>query len=379
LLDADQVGQPELELPLRLFICDCCGLAQLPSVDVDQIDLRTVHGHGAAFSSTVLAHLREWADMLISVVPVSRSASVLDVSSGDGALLRPFFERGMHALGLEADGHVAAGAQVPTRQEFFDLRAANDIVAAHGQFDLVLVNHALAHASDLSDFVAGLARAVRPGGTIAIEFHHALSLVRGHFDVVGHAHRSYLSLHALQVAMAQHGLQVVDAKQIELHGGSVRAMAAQVDSDFQVQPSVGEVLAIERTSGLDTPAGYTDMGSTAERVRSGLRAFLDHARSNRATVVAYGAPNRGTTLLNYCQVTPAQIAFTVDRSPAKQGHFLPGCHLAVLSPEAIQSKRPDYILVLPWSLSDEIVEQMSTVRDWGGRFVVAVPELCILS
>jgi SAM-dependent methyltransferase len=376
LLRPDELEQPERKLPLRLFVCDRCGLAQLPSADVDADDLTGVHGHGAAFSTTVLGHMREWAEVLCR--GLGSDTTVLDVASADGALLQPFFERGMDVLGIEPSARIAAAAEVPTRQGFFGLEAANDLVASTGQFDLVLVNHALAHATNLDDFVAGLAHALRPGGTLAIEFHHALSLVRGQFDVACHAHRTYLSLHALELAMARHDLAIIDAEQTDLHGGSVRAIGVHAARECPTGPGVYEIRAIEAGCGLEAADGYRDVAARAEHVKRDLLRFLDEAAAVGHRVVGYGAPSRGITLLNYCAITAERIRFTVDRSPAKQGCILPGSRIPVLAPEAIQAARPDFMLILPWALSEEIIKQMPNVRDWGGRFVVAVPKLRIL-
>jgi len=380
LLLARELDKAEPLFPLRLFVCHRCGLAQLPSGDVDRLDVSAIHGHGAAFSSTVMDHVRRWAESVISE-PRSRRrmhGAVLDVSSGSGALLRPFQKYGWRVLGVEANAETAAGAEVPTEQGVFGLDLAHRLVAAHGQFDLILVNHALAHANDVLDYVAGLAWALRPGGTLEIEFIHVLSLVHGQFDVVDHAHRSYLSLHALAAALAEHGLVPVDAERVDLHGGSIRAVARHASDEPTVRSGVLQVLDLERAERLDTPIGFQHLPATAEHVKGGLRSFLDKVHAEGARVVGYGAPNRGTMLLNYCQVTSDDIAFTVDRSPAKQGHVLPGCRLPVLAPEEIFAARPNYVLILPWPLREEIVQQMADISQWGARFVVAVPELRIL-
>jgi len=376
LLAPQQLTERERVLPLRVFVCGRCGLAQLSAADVDAGDLTGVHGHGSAFSTTVQGHVQDWADMLMA--HLEPHARVLDVASGDGDLLQRFAERGMDVLGLEPNVDIVASARVPTQRGFFGRDVARALVAAGGQFDLILVNHALGHAVDLDDFVAGLACALRPGGRVAIEFHHALSLVRGHFDVACHAHRCYLSLHALESAVARHGLAIVDAEQIDLHGGSVRATAAHGADECPVGAGLAQVRATEREWSLETPDGYAELGAMAERVKAGLLEFLDQVRAEGASVVGYGAPSRGTTLLNYTCITFEDIPFTVDRSPAKQGRCLPGSRIPVLEPEAIGAARPEYVLILPWALSDEIQQQMSHVRDWGGRFVVAVPELRIL-
>jgi hypothetical protein len=212
-----------------------------------------------------------------------------------------------------------------------------------------------------------------------MEFHHALSLVRGHFDVACHAHRSYLSLYAVEQALAKHGLVVTDAEQIDLHGGSVRATATRRTRATARSASLQRLRKVELDLGLHTADGYRQVADVARRVKEGLLGFLSRSRSAGAAVVGYGAPSRGITLLNYCGIVPDLMPFTVDRSPAKQGHFLPGSHLPVHAPCAIESARPAYVLVLPWALAVEIVEQMSVVREWGGQFVVAVPNLRILA
>jgi SAM-dependent methyltransferase len=375
LLDAGQLAQHERALALRVFVCDRCGLVQLPPADVDAGDLTGVHGHGAAHSSTVRGHVRNWANLLIE--RLGAGARVLDVASGDGALLRPFMARGMSVLGIEPNAEIAGVADVPTRHGHFGLSLARSLVAGGGPFDLILVNHALAHAANLDDFVAGLACALRPGGGIALEFHHALSLVRGQFDVVCHAHRSYLSLHALEHVARRHDLAIVDAELIQLHGGSVRATLARAGDGRRIS-GPEQVYAVERCWRLDTLAGYNGVAMAAAQVRVRLLAFLEQAAAVGASVVGYGAPSRGITLLNYCGVSSKQLAFTVDRSSAKQDRFLPGSRIPVLAPDAILAARPDFVLILPWALSDEIVQQLADVRGWGGRFVVAVPELRIL-
>ncbi|MDQ6673490.1 MAG: methyltransferase domain-containing protein, partial [Chloroflexota bacterium] len=305
---------------------------------------------------------------------------VLDVASGDGYLLLPFTERGMSVLGLETDAQVAASARVPTQQGAFSLASAERLAARGWLADLVLVNHALAHVDNVDDFVAGLARILCPGGTIAIEFHHALHVLRGgQFDIVCHAHPNYVTLLALEAAFWRHGLTIVAAYESALHGGSVRAMARRAAERPAVDRSVEAIRKKERAGGLEGLAGYASVGHRAERVKRDLVGFLKSATSAGTLVAGYGAPTRGITLLNYCGVTVESLPFTVDRAPDKQGGFLPGCHIPVRPPEAIAAARPKYVLILPWALSDEIMEQMSVVRTWGGRFVVAVPELRMLN
>jgi hypothetical protein len=244
--------------------------------------------------------------------------------------------------------------------------------------DVVLVNHALAHVDDLSGMLRALARVLAPGGVVSVEFHHALGIVReGQFDIVCHPHRSYLAVGSLAAAMAGAGLEIVDAVGVPIHGGSVIAMVRRT-GEAPASSRVEALLTEERRQGLDGIEAYRGLGAQAQRVRDELRGFLDACAAGDARVLGYGAPARGTTLLNYAEVGPDRLAFTVDRSPDKQGRFLPGCRIPVRAPEDLLAARPERVLILAWTLADEIRAQLADVTSWGGRFAVALPALRVL-
>lgn len=382
LLGPEELDRAEPVRPLGLAVCRSCWLLQLSTFEpAREREAVPAHGHGARYSTTLQAHLRGWADEVVGAGGLGPDSLVLDVASSDGALLRPFAERGIGVLGLEPEAGPAAEAGrdgIRTRRERFGPQSA-DRLAGHGvRADVILVNHALAHVEDLSGSLRGLARILAPGGFVSVEFHHALGIVReGQFDIVCHPHRSYLSVGALAAALARAGLEIVDAAAVPIHGGSVLATVRRA-GEVPVGPGVEALLAEERSRGLDGIEAYRGIGAHAERVRAELRAFLDECASAGARVLGYGAPARGTTLLNYTGVGADRLAFTVDRSPDKQGRHLPGCRIPVRSPEDLLEARPDRVLILAWTLADEIRAQLAEVASWGGGFVVALPALRVL-
>jgi len=383
-LVSQEDSPPEPVYPLGLAICSSCLLVQLASIDTPPT---ARHGHGAAYSSTVLGHLATWGASLLARTALPRGRLIVDVAAADGHLLAPFVAEGHRVVGLQDDTSPVAPAReasIPTIRGRIGRRSAELVIADHGHADLVLVNHALAHVDDLDDAVAGLAMLLAPGGTIAIEAHHVLGIVAGaQFDIVSHAHRSYLSLVTLERAMARHGLTVQAARTVELHGGSLQLEARRTGdarmagSDSQ-DSELLELRDLEREHGLDRVDGYGGIEGRAVRARRELRSFLEGCKATGLQVVGYGAPARGTTLLNSAQVTRELVDFTVDRAPDKQGRLLPGCRIPIRAPEEVEVARPDRLLILVWPLKDEIMRQMSLVRSWGGRFVVPLPELLVL-
>lgn len=376
---------PDPVHPLRVSVCHECLLVQLTDPEIPPT---AMHGHGAAYSPTMREHLGAWAGQLIAEHAIGPANLVIDVSAGEGLLLAPFAAAGARVVALEtddrlADASIAAG--LPTRRARIGRETAASLVADNGRADLVLVNHALAHADSLDDALAGLALLLAPDGAMAVEAHHVRGLVTGgQFDIVCHAHRSYLSLLALERALLRHDLVVEDARSIELHGGSMSLIvrrARDIPRGARRQsgrPGVAEVRGMEQRAGLDRVGTYRGLGPRAELACTALRGFLESCRDTGLAVAAYGAPTRGTTLLNAAGVTSALLPFTVDRSPAKQSRLLPGCRIPIRPPAAIDVARPDRVVILPWALRAEIASQLSNVRDWGGRFVVALPELRVL-
>jgi SAM-dependent methyltransferase len=305
---------------------------------------------------------------------------VVEIASNDGYLLRHFQERGVPVLGIEPAANVAEAARalgIPTEVRFFGRETARDLAARGFAADLLLGNNVLAHVPDLNDFVAGLALLLKPAGVLTMEFPHLARLVEGNqFDTIYHEHFSYFSLVAVERVFAAHGLELFDVEELPTHGGSLRVYAQhQGGAGRPIAARVGALAARERAQGVETPAYYEAFGEQVRETKRKLLEFLIEAKRAGKRVVGYGAPAKGNTLLVYCGVRGDFVDYTVDRSPHKQGRFLPGSRLPIHAPEKIAETRPDYVLILPWNLRQEIAEQMAGIRAWGGRFVVAIPEV----
>jgi SAM-dependent methyltransferase len=375
----DQLERAEPRYPLCVYVCDRCWLMQIDGEPVPE-EIFNDYAYFSSYSDSWLEHARRYSEEMIERLGLGQHSLVLEVASNDGYLLRNFVERGIRALGVDPAANVAeaaVAAGVPTEVAFFGHQTGEGLRSRGVRADLLIANNVLAHVPDVNDFVAGLATVLAPGGILTAEFHHVLRLLEGRqFDTIYHEHYSYLSLTSAQTILARHGLTVLDVDEIPTHGGSLRVYAAH---EGEEAASVGELLERERAAGLTAHAPYERLSAVAESVKKDLLAFLKAARADGRRVVAYGAPAKGNTLLNYCGISTDLVLFTVDRSPHKQGRYLPGSHLPIHTPEQIFDARPDYVLLLAWNLKDEIVEQMSAVREWGGRFVVPIPEVSILS
>lgn len=356
---------------LSLGLCRRCGLVQLDPAT--PLLASAGHGHGSAYSGTVLKHEHEWAEELLSLPSLPSRGRVLDTGSGTGGLLRPFLIAGHTIRGWEREGALAAqaaAAGIPTKQ----LDGNHD--SEPGRFDLVLANHTLSHADDLNAAVRTLSRALTPSGTLAIEFHSALGiLTSGQFDVVSHAHRSYLSLTALRAALDRHGLVVTTARTLLLHGGVIRLQAARADSGPGPDGTVAALLDAEAAGGLGSAEAWASVAQQASLVRERLGAALAGHRSAGRAIAGYGAPSRGTTLINYCGLGAAELPRTADRSPAKQGRYLPGAATRVCTPEELASDPPDVLVVLVWPLRNEVLAQLAHLRAAGTRFLFPLPEV----
>jgi hypothetical protein len=379
--DPADVDDPEPHYPLQVGICTACWLVQL-TYDVDPT---LVFDAGYAYFSSVseswLAHADAYAARMVDALILDADGLVVEVASNDGYLLRSFVSRGVPVLGIEPSANVAAAAEadgVPTRVEFFGRACAEALRAEGVRPDLVVGNNVLAHVPDLDDFVGGLATLIGESGLLTMEFPHLLSLLEhGEFDTIYHEHYSYFSLLAACDVFRRRGMEIVDVELLTTHGGSLR-IHARAEGAVARSSRVDDVLERERSAGLDDLDAYRTFADDVARVRTDLLTFLHQARDGGRKVLAYGAPAKGNTLLNYCRVTPELVPFTVDRSPVKQGRVLPGTHLPIEAPERLVDVRPDYVLVLPWNIVDEITAQMAVVRDWGGRFVVPIPRLRVL-
>lgn len=381
LLRESDLSFQEPVYPLGLAVCSSCWLLQLGPFDAAP-GASDLHGHGSSYSTTTSAHERRWVEDLISQLGIDHRWKVVEVGSGEGSLLRRFADGGVQVLGVEASPTAAAVARergVPTVCATFDLQVAQQLTRTGWSADLVLANHVLPHVEDLDDWLAGVRVLMAPDGRFSTEFVHALQMVeQGQFDLVCHAHRYYLSLTALLPALARQGLAVVLAQEVAVHGGSLRILAGHAARRPHGDGTVDDVLHVEQAKGLTRLQTYQRLGEHAIKVRSDLLGFLHEARRAGRSVVAYGAPTRGSTLLNFCGITPELIAFTADRSPGKQGRYLPGSRLAVRPPDRIAQARPDDLVILPWTLGDEIMEQLASIRAWGGRFVFPLPTLRVV-
>ena len=381
-LRLEQLGQMEPYYPLRVFVCERCWLAQVESV----VSTHTIFGHYDYFSSyseSLLARSRAFAAGAVTRLGLQRGDTVVEVASNDGYLLQFFRDLGMNVLGIEPAANVAAeavGRGIATRVAFCGLDLGRELAAQGVRGRLVVANNVIAHVPDLHDFVGGLEAILAPGGLVSVELHHLLSLItHGQFDTIYHEHFQYFSLATARRALAAHGLRVVDVETVPAQGGSLRIYACRDDDrSWSETRRVAEVLAEEDAAGLERLETYLRVGERLAGVKLQLLSFLVSAREAGKTVVAYGAAAKGNTLLNYCGIDSDLVSFAVDRSTHKQGLFLPGSRIAIHSPDRVSETKPDYLLVLPWNLQDEIVAQMSYVRDWGGRFVVPIPELHVL-
>ena len=379
--DPGRLDDPEPHYPLQVGICTECWLVQLTH-DVDPtVVFDAEYAYFSSVSESWLAHADAYAATTVEALALDTGSLVVEVASNDGYLLRSFVSRGVPVLGIEPSANVAAVAEtngVPTRVEFFGRACAEALRAEGVRPDLVVGNNVLAHVPDLDDFVGGLATLVAESGLLTMEFPHLLSLLEHReFDTIYHEHYSYFSLLAACDVFGRRGMDIVDVELLTTHGGSLR-IHVRAEGASERSSRVDALLERERSSGLDDLDAYRTFAADVAQVRADLMAFLQEARDGGRTVVAYGAPAKGNTLLNYCRVTSELVPFTVDRSPVKQGRVLPGTHLPIEAPERLVDARPDYVLVLPWNIVDEIAAQMAVVRDWGGRFVVPIPRVRVL-
>lgn len=381
-LTAAQLALPEPSYPLRAFVCTQCWLVQADSF-VPPEEIFSDYAYFSSYSDGWVDHARRFTAMARARFRLDGRSQVIEVASNDGYLLKHFVAAGVPVLGIEPAANVADVAReigVPTEARFFGRETAADLVGRGLSADLIVGNNVLAHVPNINDFVGGIALALKPDGVVSVEFPHLLRLIEGvQFDTVYHEHFYYLSLQAVETVFAAHGLRVFDVEQWPTHGGSLRVLACRSASAAHAAgPGLAAVRADEQAAGFDRTEPYAAFQARVAPIRTGLRTFLDEAAARGQHVVAYGAAAKGNTLLNFCGIGTDRIDYVVDRSPAKQGHFLPGSHLPIHAPDRIAETRPDYVLILPWNLRDEVMATMAHIRGWGGRFVIAVPELTVL-
>jgi SAM-dependent methyltransferase len=378
----NELNRMEPFYPLHAYVCDACFLVQLQEF-VGPDEIFTEYAYFSSYSSSWVEHARQYVDSITTRLGLSRSSMVVEIASNDGYLLQHFVAKQIPVLGIEPAANVAQVAvsrEIPTQVMFFGSASADAIAAEHGKADLLIGNNVLAHVPDLNDFVAGLKRLLAPNGTITMEFPHLLRLVaESQFDTIYHEHFSYFSFFVVERVFAHHGLTLYDVEELPTHGGSLRIYARHAEQGSpRVSDAVTALRRKESDEGFLTLERYRGFSEQVHRVKRRLLAFLIDARERGKTVVGYGAPGKGNTLLNYCGIRTDLLEFTVDANPYKQGKFTPGTRIPIRAPEAIAPARPDYVLILPWNLKDEIRRQVSYIGDWGGQFVVPIPDLQVL-
>lgn len=380
-LKADQLDQMELYYPLNVLVCANCYLVQLKEY-VSPETIFSEYAYFSSFSTSWVAHSKAYCEAITQRLGLGEHSFAVELASNDGYLLQHFLPLGVPVLGVEPAANVARAAVekgVPTRVDFFGVRLANQMVAEGLCADLVIGNNVLAQVPDLNDFVAGIKILLKPEGVVTLEFPHIEQLMmENQFDTIYHEHFSYFSLLTIDLMAARHGLRLIDVEELPTHGGSLRVYLANEGSSWATDDSVDELLERERRHGLTEMTTYTSFGHKAQRAKRDLLAFLISVKNEGKTICGYGAPGKGNTLLNYCAIGTDFLDFTVDRNPYKHGRFTPGMHIPIKPIDAIDEAKPDYILILPWNLKDEIVQQMHHVAAWNAKFVVPIPFVTVI-
>jgi 2-polyprenyl-3-methyl-5-hydroxy-6-metoxy-1,4-benzoquinol methylase len=368
----------EVYYPLHVYVCDRCFLVQLEEYE-SPARIFSNYAYFSSFSDSWLLHCQRYCYEMAERFQLTARSFVIEVASNDGYLLQYFVAQGIPVLGIEPAANVARVAVekgIPTLVEFFSKRLAEQLVSSGRQADLVVGNNVLAQVPDLNDFVAALAMVLKPAGVLTLEFPHLLRLIEwNEFDTIYHEHFSYFSFTTAARILEAHGLTVFDVDELPTHGGSLRLYASRASTPREVRPAVAELLRREADAHLTSLAGYQGFADQVRAAKLDLVEFLLSAAREGKTVAGYGAPGKSATLLHSCSVGKDLIPYTVDRNPYKQGRYLPGTRIPIYAPDHIRRTRPDYVLILPWNLKDELLPQLSYVREWGGRLVVPIPKL----
>jgi 2-polyprenyl-3-methyl-5-hydroxy-6-metoxy-1,4-benzoquinol methylase len=380
---AEQLNHMEPFYPLHVYVCGNCFLVQLEEYVAPE-NIFSDYAYFSSFSDSWLAHSKRYTDEMRSRLGLGRQSLVVEVASNDGYLLQYFVEKGIPVLGIEPAANVAEVAEkknVPTLVQFFGVETAKQLKAKGKLADLLLGNNVLAQVPDLNDFVAGMKILLKPQGVITMEFPHLMRLMEeNQFDTIYHEHFSYFSFITAEKIFARHGLVLFDVQELPTHGGSLRIFGRHVeDGSKPVTKAVHDLRERELSAGFARLECYAEFAARVEETKRKLLEFLIVAKRSGKRIVGYGAPGKGNTLLNYCGIRTDFLDFTVDRSPYKQGKFLPGTHIPIRHPDELAAARPDYVFILPWNIKDEIIKQLSFVREWGGKFIVPIPEAKVIA
>ena len=378
-LSLDQVNQMEPFYPLHVYVCEKCYLAQLEEY-VTPEHIFTEYAYFSSYAVTWLKHAENYTNLMIERFKLNDKSFIVEVASNDGYLLQYFVQKNIPVLGIEPAKNVAKVAVekgVPTLTEFFGEKLAEQLRADGKHADLIAGNNVLAQVPDINDFVGGMKILLKPTGIITIEFPHLMRLMEeNQFDTIYHEHFSYFSFITAEKIFAAHGITLFDVDELPTHGGSLRIYGRHTENDeLSLTDRAKEMHEREVNAGFKKMEHYSEFGEQVKETKRKLLDFLIEAKRQGKTIAGYGAPGKGNTLLNYCGIRTDFLDYTVDRNPYKHGKFLPGTHIPIYSPEKIQETKPDYVFILPWNFKDEIMSQMAGIRDWGGRFVVPIPEV----
>ncbi len=368
--------------PLHVYVCENCYLVQLLEFQSPE-KIFSDYAYFSSYSKSWLNHARSYVQLMIERFGFTTDSHVVEIASNDGYLLQYFKQKGISVLGIEPAhnvAQVAKAAGIPTIVKFFGVATARELVMAGNQADLLTGNNVLAHVPDLNDFVEGMKIVLKPSGVITMEFPHLMRLIESNqFDTIYHEHFSYFSLITVEKVFNAHGLTLFDVEELSTHGGSLRIYARHAEDTSQpINKRISELRDREKSAGLDNLDYYLSFADRVKKTKRNILDFLIKVKREKKTIVGYGAPAKGNTLLNYCGAGADFIDYTVDRNPHKQGHYLPGSHIPVYSPDKIKETKPDYLLILPWNLKEEIIEQMSYVRDWGCKFLLLIPRVEVI-
>jgi len=381
-LSADQLNRMEPFYPLRVYVCESCFLAQLEEY-VSPEEIFSEYAYFSSYADSWLQHAKNYTDLMVERFGINTNSYVIEIASNDGYLLQYFIEKGIPVLGIEPARNVAKAAIekcIPTIVEFFGEEMARNLACKGTQADLMLGNNVLAQVPCLNDFVRGMKILLKPQGIITMEFPHLVRLMEeNQFDTIYHEHFSYFSFIAVEKIFAAHNLTIFDVEELPTHGGSLRIYVRHAEDETRpLTNSVKELNIREEAAGLTRMETYAAFSEKVKETKRKLLEFLIRAKREAKRVCGYGAPGKGNTLLNYCGIRTDFLDYTVDRNPYKHGKFTPGTHIPIFPPDKIRETRPDYLFILPWNFKDEIMTQMSYIREWGGKFIIPIPEVRIL-
>lgn len=381
-LSIDQLNEPEIFYPLRVLVCDNCFLVQIDEYQKSSAIFNNDYVYFSSFSTSWLNHAKKYCEEVVKRLSLNQNSKVIEIASNDGYLLQFFLEKNIPVLGIEPTANtakIASDKGIETITQFFGTALADELASKGILADLLIGNNVLAHVPDINDFVAGMKRVLTPTGTITMEFPHLIQMInQNQFDTIYHEHFSYLSLFTVKKIFFQQGLEIYDVDEISTHGGSLRIYAKHLDdTSKQVSTSVSDLVSKEKLLGVDTLTYYKDFNTNVDQIKIDFLSFLIEQKKNGKKVVGYGAAAKGNTLLNYCGVKKDLISFVVDANPNKQGKYLPGSHIPVVSEDLLKQFQPDFVVIFPWNLSAEIMNQLSYIRTWGGRFLIPIPNVHI--